>query len=244
MPAASGHRLPNAEQNRPHRRWRTSSRCAGREQGVGRALNPQQKAASSKHRRLLRQVSSPVILPVLGRCPGRHAHSRDDQTMALGLETGNPDPERQRLQPAVLDPQGCRRREAARLEPLPVEGRGEARAPARRGSPSRWSNWPPTRRDRERYKLLLSIAARGAALRRSQGVAALRRGSVDGRRPRQGVTRVREGKGWRWHIGPPKTSAGVRDVYLPTALLPDLRVLLAALAGRPWRGVAVPGDQR
>ncbi|NLH69113.1 MAG: site-specific integrase [Brooklawnia sp.] len=87
----------------------------------------------------------------------------------------------------------------------------------------------------ERYKLLLSIAALGAL--RSGEARALRRCDVDLKtgvvHVRQGVTRVREGKGWRWHIGPPKTSAGVRDVYLPTALLPDLRVLLAALpAGR------------
>lgn len=87
----------------------------------------------------------------------------------------------------------------------------------------------------ERYKLLLSIAALGAL--RSGEARALRRCDVDLKTGvvhiRQGVTRIRDGKGWRWHIGPPKTGAGIRDVYLPTALLPDLRVLLAELpAGR------------
>jgi len=86
----------------------------------------------------------------------------------------------------------------------------------------------------ERHKLLLSIAALGAL--RSGEARALRRSDVDLKTGvihiRQGVTRVRDGEGWRWHIGPPKTSAGIRDVYLPTALLPGLRVLLAALPAR------------
>ena len=88
----------------------------------------------------------------------------------------------------------------------------------------------------QRHKLLLSLAALGAL--RSGEARALRRCDVDLKTGvihiRQGVTRVREGEGWRWHIGPPKTSAAIRDVYLPTALLPDLRVLLAAMpAGLP-----------
>ncbi len=86
------------------------------------------------------------------------------------------------------------------------------------------------------HQLLLTLSALGAL--RSGEARALRRQDLDLQqgviRVRQNITRVRNGQGgWAWHFGAPKTAAGIRDVYLPGAMLPRLRALLSA---QPIRG--------
>jgi len=71
---------------------------------------------------------------------------------------------------------------------------------------------------------------------------ALRRKDLDLSR---GLVRVRRAVTWqgrRHTIGPPKTSAGVRDVHLPPALLPAVREHLSAHVGPGPEALLFPGE--
>lgn len=97
----------------------------------------------------------------------------------------------------------------------------------------------------ERYRVALMLA--GWCGLRSGEVRALRRRDLD---LRQGVVNVErtvsrvtddEG-GHRWHIGPPKTRAGVRTVAIPPHLLDVLAEWLAAQPVRGKDGLLFPAD--
>ncbi len=82
---------------------------------------------------------------------------------------------------------------------------------------------------RRPYLLALLLAAWCGL--RSGEVRALRGCDVaaDGTalRVEQAVTRIRDGQGWAWHFGPPKTGAGVRTIHVPPHLAPLLAEHLA-----------------